>query len=244
MSPVFQSKCLPALQPWRNIQHTRQKSTLQEINSQDGERTAAILHGQRKREDRKTQRNQPSGVGMHNHPVPHQTASATPNVTSKRKSAQSSPHQPTLRQSSKFQGHGRSKLSHHKSQHQQHGQINMDKSKKRKADASLDQRPARRNRHEQPKLVLKDEAYIRRTMHVPTSQDYPGAPKNIFKAPKTSINDGIQGLAEIKEEFTEIGKDVWRCSVTFESASYKEVVDAEGRSKVGQHLCRLIAYLL
>ena len=108
----------------------------------------------------------------------------------------------------------------------------MNGNRKRKAEAHPAERPARRSRHEQPKVILKDEAYIRRTMHVPTSQDYPDAPKGIFKLPKQAINNGTQDLADLREEYKEIAKDAWKCTLTFDSASHKEVVEAEGRGKV------------
>lgn len=85
-------------------------------------------------------------------------------------------------------------------------------------------------------MTLKDEAYVRANMRVPTSQDYPEAPKGIFKTPKDTLLNGIQGLAKLHAEFLELSSDAWRCTLTFDSASRKEVVESEGRSKVCDYI--------
>ena len=58
------------------------------------------------------------------------------------------------------------------------------------------------------------------------------APKGIFKTPKDTLFNGVQGLAKLHAEFLQLSSDAWRCTLTFDSASRKEVVESEGRSKV------------
>ncbi|KAL9102070.1 MAG: hypothetical protein Q9163_002750 [Psora crenata] len=231
MTPVFRRRGVAALHPWSNSQQSRQKSTCQEISSHDVERTAAILHGRQKHKGERTPKKISDGTQILNRPTSQQTHLPAPNTNSKRRPAQSSLRQSASRPNSKLHGHGHTKSSLHQSTSGHYPQVNGNGSKKRKAESPLERPGARRSRHEQPKLVLKDEAYIRRTMHVPTSQDYPDAPKGIFKTPKQSIMDGTQGLATVREDFTELAEHIWRCTLTFDSASHKEVVEAEGRSK-------------
>ena len=99
-------------------------------------------------------------------------------------------------------------------------------SKKRKATASLTDRPARRKRVE-----LKDEAYIRSNMRIPTPQDYPNAPQNIFKTPKASIYNVANGLAECRSEINALDTYAFQCVAYYNSAMHNQVVVGEGRTK-------------
>lgn len=55
---------------------------------------------------------------------------------------------------------------------------------------SQDSPPARRTRGDS--VVLKDEAFIRRNMHVPTQEDYPSVNALVFKQPQNTINNLVQ----------------------------------------------------
>jgi hypothetical protein len=107
-------------------------------------------------------------------------------------------------------------------------------SKKRKAEASLNQRPAQRQRGNQHALrpEMKDEAYMRRTMHIPTPEDYPNVSPRLFKSLKESLNDATQGLAKLEFDVKELTNDAFRCTLHYKSAAHEAVVDGEGRSKV------------
>ncbi len=107
-------------------------------------------------------------------------------------------------------------------------------SRKRKATASLSQRPATRQRGDAPKL--KDEAYIRKTMRIPTPQEYPDAPQNFFKTPKATIYNLThnRGLAECRSEFTALAGDAHQCTAYYNSATQNQVVLGEGRTKASR----------
>lgn len=102
-------------------------------------------------------------------------------------------------------------------------------SNKRKATASLSDRPARRKRGDAS--ALKDEAYIRSNMRIPTPQDYPNAPQNIFKTPKVSIYNVADGLAECRSEINALDKYAFQCVAYYNSAMHNQVVVGEGRTK-------------
>lgn len=119
-----------------------------------------------------------------------------------------------------------------KEQRQSHG------APKRKAGPYEDPRSARRQRggatpHRERAFDLKDEAWLRKTMHVPTTTDYPDLPRNFFKEPKVSLFNAVQGLATLKATFVTVAVEVIRCTLRYESVARTEVVEAEGRSKVG-----------
>ena len=81
--------------------------------------------------------------------------------------------------------------------------------------------------------TMKDEAYVRRTVHVPTPIDYPEAPPEMFKSPKSYLIQLTQGIASFNSNITEQSKKIFKCDLTYDSAAHKISVDAQGRSKVG-----------
>ena len=80
---------------------------------------------------------------------------------------------------------------------------------------------------------LKDEAYIRSTMHIPRTKDYPGLPTDIFKNPRACILNIALGcsLAECRTEFTALSNDAFQCTAYYNSAMHSEAVVGEGRTK-------------
>ena len=109
--------------------------------------------------------------------------------------------------------------------------------RKRKADTSEDRRPARRQRggpnlQRKRAANLKDEAWLRGRMHVPTTSDYPDVPEQFFKNPKTALHNVVQGLATLDSTFVPLAKEAFQCTLRYDSIKRKEVVESEGRSKV------------
>lgn len=100
---------------------------------------------------------------------------------------------------------------------------------KRKAESHEDPRSARRQRGPD----LKDEAWLRRTMHVPTIADYPDLREGFFKEPKSSLINATQGLATLESKFVTLHDGIFQCTLRYESVTRTEIVEAEGRSKVG-----------
>lgn len=80
--------------------------------------------------------------------------------------------------------------------------------------------------------TFKDEAYVRRTMHVPSPKDYPEARRELFTSPKSYLIRLTQGIASFNSNFTEQTKHMFRCDLTYDSAAHKISVDAQGRTKV------------
>ena len=197
--------------PFSSSRKGRQSSNAQESRaSQVNDQTLAILHG-RTHEKR--------GGG-------------STQVTQAKSAQQNPPHQ-------------RKPLPHPESHSSQQNQLSSRKRpldhmeqwssqrRKRRADGPSNQRPAQRRAAAQ----LKDEAYMRKTLQVPTPQDYPELPPNFFKNVKASIFNAVQGLAELRSEFKSLPQDVEQCTLHFESAARAEVVVGEGRTNVGPLLC-------
>jgi len=98
-----------------------------------------------------------------------------------------------------------------------------------------DPRPARRRRMEPTSTApLKDADYMRRTMRVPTIEDYPMLKHTFFANPKEQLHNALQGSGKFRTNFAGMGQDLFRCTVscTFSSSEPAEVVTGEGRSKV------------
>ena len=71
---------------------------------------------------------------------------------------------------------------------------------------------------------------MRRTLRIPTSQDYPNLPSDFFKNFKASVFNSVQGLADLRSEFTKLAGDAFQCTVYFTSVARNEVVVGEGRT--------------
>lgn len=113
---------------------------------------------------------------------------------------------------------------------QRHFRDHSDRGRKRKAEEQLNQHGARKRATPQ----LKDEAYMRKNLRIPTSQEYPGLPSDFFKNVKVSVFNAVQGLAELKSEFKNFAADAHECTLRFKSAARDEVVVGEGRTHVQQ----------
>ena len=109
--------------------------------------------------------------------------------------------------------------------------------RKRKADSVENYRPARRQRggpapQRKPAMNLKDEAWLRGMIHVPTTSDYPDVPEQFFKNPKAALSNAINGLATLESSTVTLAHEVFQCTLRYESIKRNEVVEGEGRSKV------------
>lgn len=195
-------------QPWIC---SRYSSTGHDLNITHGdERMAAMLHGK--------ERNRGQTVASQRTPI--EQATLQPSRHGARGSAQS--EQP--RKKPFWQERGSTRKRREK------------KTAKRESAhvASLGEPIAERRRSNAPEL--KDEAYIRRTMRMPTPQDYPSLPPNVFKAPKSSILNVAHGrqLAECRSAFVELARNVYQCTVYYKSAMHSEAVVGEGRTEASR----------
>ena len=102
---------------------------------------------------------------------------------------------------------------------------------KRKAGES-DIPPAQRRRQLPAAPVeLKDEAYLRRTMHVPTQELYPMLKDDIFAMPKQSLHNALQDVDFSKNTRRLRGSDAFQCTMSC-SALELVAIEGEGTSKV------------
>ena len=208
-------------QPWNAPKQHPYSSARQELKpGKKDERIAAMLQ----KRERNGGRNQSSKAPTHRHAASNRSSHQLP-----------APSHPNARTSI------RSKEPSNRPRTQaQQGQPDS-ASGKRKATPSLSQRPAKRQRANAPEL--KDEAYIRSTMRMPTPQEYPGAPKDCFKNPKHSIYNLAQGLAECRSEITVLAQGAYQCTAYYTSAMHNQVVVGEGRTKVSRSFsCLKSAY--
>ena len=208
-SAIHHSNAL-TLQSWRSVFAVSHYSSLQEQRGpQDNGREAAVLEWRKQEKKSKTQ----GSLDNPNSELPKASKLAHPPKmvpavhTGKRQAPNNQP------------------------------KVLQNGSRKRKADSSEDHRPARRQRggpgpQRQRPTNLKDEAWLRREMHVPTTSDYPDVPEQFFKNPKLALNSAVQGLATLDSAFVTLAPEVFQCTLRYESIKRTEIVVAEGRSKV------------
>ena len=82
------------------------------------------------------------------------------------------------------------------------------------------------------KLQLKDEAYLRQTLRIPTSADLPDCPKALFQDTRVFLIQTLQNIVSFDAKFTEIEHRANRCDLTYLTASHKIDASGEGASKV------------
>lgn len=86
--------------------------------------------------------------------------------------------------------------------------------------------------------TLRDVSYIRNDMKVPTKEDYPNAPPDLFSNPKQILHNVLQGFPSFQSSIAEIGTTrdrVFQCKVSFPRFDKSEdiiTLIGEGRSKV------------
>jgi len=194
--------------------HQRQASTAQDaLRSSDDPRASAILLG----------RKRPATQSPH--PSIHER-SARESLPLHQNTSQPQQPQRTKAQRGSVNTHSRNG-----------NQNSTSRGGKRHREAEMlgEARPARRRRTEPTSTApLKDAEYIRRTMRVPTTHDYPMLKQTFFANPKEQLHNALQGSGNIRTNFIGIGQDLFRCTVscTFSPSEPAEVVTGEGRSKV------------
>ena len=201
-------------QPWRNSKQSRHSSFAQDFKTViHDQRMAAVLHGKKGSGGGKDAARRSPSEHAATQPSSHQSANASRHNAQKSKQSEQSDNRPNRNH-----------------QREQPGTM----SRKRKATGPLAQPSSRRQRSNAPKL--KDEAYIRSTMRIPTPQEYPNAPEDVFKNPKSSIVRVAHGcqLAECRSEFTALSKDAYQCTVYYNSAMHSEAVVGEGRTQASR----------
>lgn len=201
-------------QRWRCSKQSRHSSTRQDLNSvHNDERMAAILHAKKRIVGEKVASKSSSLDHAPSHPSPH--SSAMPSRHNAQQSTRSQQPSNGSRKGHRWEGRGNT-------------------NKKRKAAASQSQPSAKRQRSDAPEL--KDEYYVRRTMRIPTPQEYPNAPKYLLTKPKASIVNVAHGshLAECRSEFVALANDAHQCTAYYDSAMHNEAVIGEGRTKASR----------
>lgn len=216
MPPTISRRDIIASNSWRDpsIFSQRQSSTAQDsLRPSDDPRASAILHG------RRLPASQPQGLPTHGKP-----AKESPPL-----------HQKTSQPQSPQWAKGQPE---HVDTHSRNGSRHVTPRRgKRHIEAGMhgDFRPARRRRTEPSSAApLKDVQYIQRTMRVPTINDYPMLKKSFFANPKEQLHNALQGSRKMQTNFTSIGQDLFRCTITctLSSSAPAEVATGEGRSKV------------
>ena len=197
-------------QPWRNSKQSRHSSFAQDFKTViDDQRMAAVLHGKKGNGGGKDGARRSPSEHAATQPS-HQSNTASRHNVQKSKQSEQSSNRPN-------RNHQRGKSG--------------TMSRKRKATSPLAQPTSRRQRSNASKL--KDEAYIRSTMRMPTPQEYPNAPEDVFKNPRSSIIRVAHGyqLAECRSEITALSKDAYQCTAFYKSAMHSEAVVGEGRTQ-------------
>ncbi len=131
------------------------------------------------------------------------------------------------------------KMAAHAGKRKAHGdqrEALQEATRKRRADSSRDLAGRKTgggsSSKQQRAMNLRDEAWIRKEMHVPTKADYPDVPETFFKETKPALVNAVQGLAELTSTYVTLAHEVFRCTVRYESLARNVVVEGEGRSKV------------
>ena len=116
------------------------------------------------------------------------------------------------------------------------GSTRRNKEKAAAAAASQSEPAANRQRSNAPKL--KDEAHIRSTMRIPTPQDYPNLPEDVFKIPRKAITKIAHGaqLAECRSDFVALAAHVYQCTAHYNSAMNNEAAVGEGRNEASRSI--------
>lgn len=201
-------------QPWINSKQSRHSSSAQDFKTViHDQRMAAVLHGKNTNGGGEDGARRSPSEHAATQPSSHQSNTASRHNAQKSEQSQQSNNQPNR-----------------KRPWEQRGTM----SRKRKATSPLAQPTSRRPRSNAP--TLKDEAYIRSTMRIPTPQEYPNAPKDVFKTPRSSIVRVAHGcqLAECRSEVTALSKDVYQCTAFYKSAMHSEAVIGEGRTEASR----------
>ena len=104
---------------------------------------------------------------------------------------------------------------------------------KRKAGIAVVPRPARRRKFE-PSTELKDEAYVRRTLSLPTKEQYPLLPTGLLESPKYVFHNAVQGLMRLHSTFPLVTNTKAMCNLICDIPRRQPITAlGEGVNKVG-----------
>ena len=93
---------------------------------------------------------------------------------------------------------------------------------KRKARVSVGPGPARRRKiarseaetnSRTPATVLEDEAFMLRTLNLPTTNDYPRMPAGMLDTPKQILHNSFQGILKLRSSFPSLKPFHFSCQV-------------------------------
>ena len=225
MPSALSSREILALQSWRDprsLQQNRLKSTAHEVRGRDdGTLPSALLYGGTKlsRADPKsqTQSSNEASIPSVNPPSQAQVVSYMEQHFQQSSSPQSSSQW-------RNRNEGFSKSTH--------------KLSKRRAEQSPVPPPAQRLRGAVQSRFngeLKDEAYIRKNVSLPTAGEYPRLPPLLFSDLKVTLYSALQRVAMTRSEIVQLGRDgVFRCTLKCKFHVHEQSLDVmgEGRSKV------------
>ena len=79
---------------------------------------------------------------------------------------------------------------------------------------------------------IKDERWLRKSMHIPTHTDYPDLSEAFFKEPKPALHNATQKFGSLDVSFEQIRTDLFVCHVKYDSPARTVEATSEGRSKV------------
>lgn len=215
MPSAIPRRDIMAATSWRRpkVPQQRQASTAQEAIGNDGDQSAsAILHGSK---GARTDSRLPSNHDRSSKQTPQARPSTSQSQHSHQKGARHIMVNDALR--TKDQNSPRH-TGKRQREPERHGGSRLSKTPRVEPDANG---------------KLKDSAYVRRTMHVPTSKDYPNAKSAVFQNPKNQLSNALHG--SLQPEYTRFGKsEFFRCtlSCTYFKSDPAEVTIGEGTIKV------------
>lgn len=103
---------------------------------------------------------------------------------------------------------------------------------KRKADEPL-HAPPKRRQYTGTSTKMRDEAFMRRTLVLPTKKEYPSLPSDLLRQPKGCLHNTLQSHAEIKSSFQELSRSCFSCVVSCSLSGEKLLLGTgEGLNKV------------
>lgn len=207
-------KHLHTVQSWwkpENLLQNRSYSTATQESRVEDSRASAMLHGQR-------------STSKSHQPTNHDRNQGEQRNLESNAAAPGTVQRLPLRKTSSLHHASRTMEGSRRDRQQMQGM-------KRKAGAS-DTPPAQRLRQGPAAPVeLKDEAYFRRTMHVPTQEVYPMLKDSIFAQPKQSLHNALQDVDFSKNTRPLRGSDAFQCTISC-SALDLVAIEGEGTSKV------------
>ncbi|KAI9799655.1 MAG: hypothetical protein M1833_003970 [Piccolia ochrophora] len=85
--------------------------------------------------------------------------------------------------------------------------------RKRRSNHQMQPPPARRQRRGDQPNSGQNEAPLHTTIHLPTTKDYPGAPKMLDSEPKNFVTNNLARVVSTKQECASISLGRFRCTV-------------------------------